>query len=451
MNRIRALLQSALVFPSVLIVTSALLAQPSLKGLLPAIGEKVNKLVEVSVKGPFTPKTAKLDETVKSSFGISYTDLTIREEAQTKGIRDQYFLLDYGSGGGVVATVRVIGKLSDGKPFDHSFKNLKLGETQTNSDLKVTLRKPGSFVTITGGAASPVITAIEPEGKYTTPGEKTITLFAGIRPQGAPIRGTDIAHTSGIVVAQGEKPAELKKKGSKKGAKGTLTWEIKAKDAKGKGVDADFEWTSDKDGCPCTVITYIQVVTRLTLGDMGFQPGGNEDEEYYKKWSVDQKLSDRIDHIRGENDPYYGAMFDEIKKKWVSELGPGMIVGNGPPTVKAATAQDETFAGAGRDKDLGVFINTFEMAVFCVDSQEVLGVIKWGYKVPANETDPLEILFADEKDFSLSLSDAAKKTIAKANQIGKNDLMKHAQLDGSPLISKPNGKLKCGGTSALPD
>ncbi len=411
----------------------------------------------MDVKAPFSPHKVTVDQTVKAAFSLSFKDTTLNEEAQTKGIQNQYYFLYYGGGGGSISSIRILGKFVTGSPYDEVFAKMVVGTPQTKSGLTVALNTQSDWLTITGESGSPIITSIEVEGKYTVPGKKTITLYAGVLPKGVVERATNFAATEGLVAApDGVVPKSVDvepKKGAEKGVGGTFMWDIKVPDATGRGIVVVFEWVPDKkDACPCTKITMLQVVTELTVGGNPWYPGGNDDEAYYKMWSADPKKSDRIDHIRGVTAPYYGAKFDEDAKTWVSD-GTGNGLGSASPALKKAALLD-TPAGV-RDKDFGVFVNTFETAAFCIDNQEVLGVLKWGYRIPANADDPIVLLFGDKADFSKSFSDATKKTIAKANDVSKglkaDDLMKHCQLDGSKFITKPNNKVKCAGTSALPD
>jgi hypothetical protein len=110
---------------------------------------------------------------------------------------------------------------------------------------------------------------------------------------------------------------------------------------------------------------------------------------------------------------------------------------------------------------LGDFIELFETAAFSVDSQEVLGVITWGFVVKDDSTSPIILLFATGNDASLKPSTTFTDLIQRANGPPNSkgldgQVMTYARFDPNTgkiasQITAPNTtKVNCGGVSALP-
>jgi hypothetical protein len=115
--------------------------------------------------------------------------------------------------------------------------------------------------------------------------------------------------------------------------------------------------------------------------------------------------------------------------------------------------------GAARGGKLGA-IAKFETVAFCVESQEVLGDIKWGYEIPMEKYAPTKILDGTEKQFSSSASGMFKDLIGKANGTpqqtnGVEGAMTFAHFDKNtgkiaPKITLPDrSKYNCNGTPAI--
>ena len=89
--------------------------------------------------------------------------------------------------------------------------------------------------------------------------------------------------------------------------------------------------------------------------------------------------------------------------------------------------------------------------LFCMDTQEVIASVRWGFEIPADKTAPVVVLGAMNRDVDKGgVTNLFKAIIAKANDVGKNGVMTYAKIDGSSLISKPTKPFIYGGVSALP-
>ncbi len=247
-------------------------------------------------------------------------------------------------------------------------------------------------------------------------------------------------HNGVVAAAQPKVVAPLT--GTEKVTKGDLIWNLTAPDPRGSGADITITFKPSKDN-PAERIAFLQVVTERTLGGEPISENfGKKQDEFNKKLNLDPEKGDHLDIAFGANQPYYNAIWSG--NDWGRHHRTS-AVGDGPLQKKAVMVDEPGLTRLSRNgKDI---IHTFETAVFAIDSQEVLGVIKWGYRIPSDKTTNVELLYAKTTDVSLKASDQFKKLIQKANTLPE---IKYAQLNGEAKVTKPNAK-KFGGTSALPD
>jgi hypothetical protein len=205
-------------------------------------------------------------------------------------------------------------------------------------------------------------------------------------------------------------------------------------------------------------VTFLQVITGRTRG--GRESFPEADPAYYRQYSTGAGLGDFLDHLEGETDPYYGAQWAQPVSGgppyWEDEGATGTVGKADLSGTSPATMADSPNSRAART--LGGAVVTFETAAFCIDSQEVLGVLTWGYNVPADPAvgppAPLQLLNGQDGDFGTAASAHFKALIAKANAIydpadpDKASAMEYAQLNSDPLVSGPKANLFAG-TSAL--
>jgi hypothetical protein len=249
----------------------------------------------------------------------------------------------------------------------------------------------------------------------------------------------------------------LPRTGVQDGAMGKFKWAVTVPDAFASKIHATFSFEpSDKN--PATTITFMQGVLERTLDGKAFYGNAAADKEWYAALSTDKTKANQVDVIKPENDPYYGAEWNGTN--WVAEATPAgeptWTLGAGDPKKLIAFTSDGPQTGQAR-KGKGVFRAQYEMAAFSVDTQQILGVITWGFQVPDNAKGPIALLNANVADYSLNASATYKGLIAQANGDAKKDpkgingVMEHAQLDGKPKVSKPiTDKMDLKGTSALP-
>jgi hypothetical protein len=243
------------------------------------------------------------------------------------------------------------------------------------------------------------------------------------------------------------------KTGTANCAGGVLGWAIEAPNALGSSVSAAVMYLPDKKNInPATVITFLQVCTSRTLDGKPFYSTDPVETAWFSKLSTDKNKANKLDSVPGRTAPYYGVTWQNGQWALINPNSNIAKLGSGK---NPALAYDEPSTKSARSNK-GVFIATYETVAFCVDTQQVLGAITWGYEVPNNQTAPVVILNATKADFSLNASADFKGLIKQANggaldPNGINNVMTNAQIDGKPKITAPDtSKMNLKGTSALP-
>ncbi|MBY0527128.1 MAG: hypothetical protein K2R98_27280, partial [Gemmataceae bacterium] len=253
-----------------------------------------------------------------------------------------------------------------------------------------------------------------------------------------------------FVQGQDKEPVTTPQMGnSGKDAKGgVLQWKIQANENKslGNAVLAVFDYVPSKDN-PCKNITFLQIVQSTIAKKPNFptDDDGKSLADYFKQYSTKSGWFLDHDPLSQGTQPYFGAVWDAKAKKWASgseeKEGAPLLLGNGPEK-KIARMADLPMDDEGR-KGRGVVAYKFETAVFCIDTQEVLGVITCGFTIP---DDPKKAIELDKVQFKLGVSDDFREAVQNANDVqGKKikvgdkeftlNAMLHAQLDGSAKLT----------------
>lgn len=154
---------------------------------------------------------------------------------------------------------------------------------------------------------------------------------------------------------------------------GTLVWTLSSQD-KGAAFTATFEPKSPP--CCCRNISFIQVVAQHQLGN---NPRYPNPADYYRQFG-DSSGNNRLDHLMGEDDPYYGAQWNASTSSWEAE-GRTSSVGSCYPTKKDAHMEDKPRNSLART-GAGALKMEFETCAVCIDTGEKLACVRWGLTVP---------------------------------------------------------------------
>jgi len=202
--------------------------------------------------------------------------------------------------------------------------------------------------------------------------------------------------------------------GSFVGSEGTLSWSITAVDNKGiqffgAGVTAEITFHPNDEN-KSKNISFIQVV-RVTLGGALVYPGVGA--SYYSQF--DSSTGWRVDHIQGESDPYYGARPGK-GMLWIDEGGrsrPGRGPATGIPPRDAFMVDSPNRNDARKGN--GDYVFMAETAAIDIDTGEVLGVVKWGFKIADGANTPVELIGGHAGDAGAYTSDDFKRAVEQAN------------------------------------
>ena len=193
-------------------------------------------------------------------------------------------------------------------------------------------------------------------------------------------------------------PLPSSKKGKKTLSKGEMSWELKAVNQRKADIELDFK--PDKNKVDAKSIAFAQTVKARFGTTPAYQgsplPFGNKTT--YGQY--DEKTGKGIDHFaEGENDPFYGAKWEQSSKKWVTE---GASWGK-PGSSQKGTSSDSTKLHDAPSfvdvrKGHGDFGISFESVAVVQETREPLGAVTWGYKVEDKANSPIVLTGATKAD-----------------------------------------------------
>ncbi len=255
--------------------------------------------------------------------------------------------------------------------------------------------------------------------------------------------------------------------GNKKLTKGQYKWSLTPLSTESAKLDADFK--PDHTKVEAKAVSFGQTVLNQIGGTRMYAGGTLADPA--KKKSTYEPFEESTKHTRidfhpgTENDPYYGAQWDQAKKKWVKETTPGSAIGSstkGTSSTSATMSDSPTNVVAREGK--GDVIKEFETVALVSETRELLGSLKWGTKIQDRADAPLELTGAQDADCvdapSAEWGKAMDKfyesrfdTILDNFDSAKFDLKPdhNTKLDGVVTRMKANAALKAqlGGASDL--
>ncbi|HMG23203.1 MAG TPA: DUF4157 domain-containing protein [Kofleriaceae bacterium] len=258
----------------------------------------------------------------------------------------------------------------------------------------------------------------------------------------------------------GPAPLPAPKRGTKKLAKGDMTWSLSA--ASQTKVDWSVDFKPDAK-VSYKNVSFVQTVVAQVGGNRAY-PGTTATDPVGDKttYSPFEEATDhrRIDHLKGEYDPFYGA--EQGGTGWRSEGGSWTVADN-KKTSDTAHVTDGPSLSPSR-KGLGDASREFETVPTVLETREALGSIKWGFRIKDAANSPVELLNAmpsDCVDTPTAGVDAALdkfysvKFDAMVDGFAKNDATLSAghktQLDGVATKLTATATLKCklGGAADL--
>jgi outer membrane protein OmpA-like peptidoglycan-associated protein len=219
---------------------------------------------------------------------------------------------------------------------------------------------------------------------------------------GHPARESEEATTSEIVEKNPTDPTvplPAERKGDKKLDKGQMKWTLKPVNHSEARCDVDFK--PDETKVEAKNVSFGQTVLnqigplRAYAGGTGLDPGRTKAKHEPFEEAATKK---RVDHIVGsENDPFYGAEWDQAGKKWKQERADWAI---GSSTKGGSSTSATMFDTPVLDPRQGMGDSSieFETVPMVLETRQPLGALKWGFKVKDEENAPLVLTGAEDAD-----------------------------------------------------
>ncbi len=189
-------------------------------------------------------------------------------------------------------------------------------------------------------------------------------------------------------------PLPAPRPGRKTLAKGEMIWSLVAFTQ--SSARAEVEFKPDPTKVEAKAISYGQTVTQQ-LGGKSVYPG---DDAALHQPIEDPATKKRMDQfVSVENDPFYGAVWDQGAKKWTDENAPDWRTGSStkggvPVSAKMDDTPNEPEARTGK----GEAMNDFETVPMVLETREPLGALKWGYTIKDEANAPIELTGGTDAD-----------------------------------------------------
>jgi hypothetical protein len=173
-----------------------------------------------------------------------------------------------------------------------------------------------------------------------------------------------------------------------------MEWTLKPVSHTAARVDVEFK--PDTTKVEAKTISYGQTVTQQ-VGGTSVYPENDPASHTPIEDPATKKRMDQF--VRLENDPFYGAEWDQGAKKWKREAGTAMKIGSSTKgAIPVAATMDDTpnvpMAREGR----GDVLSEFETVPMVLETREPLGALTWGFKIKDTANAPLELTGATDAD-----------------------------------------------------
>jgi hypothetical protein len=189
--------------------------------------------------------------------------------------------------------------------------------------------------------------------------------------------------------------------GNKPLSKGTFKWTLTAETSSRPKFTADFK--PDETKVDAKAVSFGQTVVNHIGPDL-FYPGGTLADPALNKATYqpfeEATKHTRMDHApEDENDPYYGAQWDQTALAWVQESPsrhPGTSKKGDSST--SATMNDRPERSPIAREGKGDIKSEFETVAVVLETREPLGALKWGFTIEDKAEAPMVLTGATDAD-----------------------------------------------------
>ena len=189
--------------------------------------------------------------------------------------------------------------------------------------------------------------------------------------------------------------------GSKKLGKGEMKWTLKAVNHSQGRVDVDFK--PDATTVDAKTISFGQTVINRVGAGLAYAGGTAADPAKNKaKFEPFEETSSkkRMDHlVDSENDPFYGAEWDQDTTSWKQERSDWQIGSSSTKdgTSTSASMFDTPGTPWAREGHGDVSIE-FETVPMVLETREPLGSLRWGYSIKDAANAPIKLTGGKDAD-----------------------------------------------------
>lgn len=206
-------------------------------------------------------------------------------------------------------------------------------------------------------------------------------------------------------------PLPSDRAGNKALTKGTMKWTLKAVNHSKASVEVDFKPKADK--VEAKNVSFVQTVVSK-LGSNLTYAGTTSTDAVGKKTTYqpfeESTSKKRVDHIApSENDPFYGAEWDETNCKWKKETSSWAVGSSGSGSSTSAKMTDGPSKAPIRVGN-GDFKIEFETVPVVLETREPLGALKWGWSCEDKTNAPIVLEGGKDEDCTDSPSSGFEAT-----------------------------------------
>jgi len=215
-----------------------------------------------------------------------------------------------------------------------------------------------------------------------------------------------------------------------------MSWELKAKDQ--RQTDINIEFNPDKDVVEAKNISFVQTA-KIRLGSTPEYGGKASDYIPYEE-SPGGRWVDNLPEE--ENDPFYGAKWDQTKEKWTAE---GVQTGKPGNSKKGVSSESALLHDAplipGVRKGRGDLVDSFESVATILETGETLGALTWGYNIEDKPDSPVVLTGAQQSDCVETPSDAHKRALDKFYEAKFDAVLDSFAINSFALTPEHEAKL----------
>jgi len=227
-----------------------------------------------------------------------------------------------------------------------------------------------------------------------------------------------------------------------------MKWTLHALDHSQARCDVDFK--ADPSKVDAKAISFVQTVIQQVGADRVY-PGGTAADPTKEKATYEPfeepTTHKYVDHYpKAENDPLYGAQWDQAGKQWTAEVGFGTVGSSSKgKSSTSATMNDSPKLGPVARVGKGDAFSEFETVPLVLETREPLGALKWGFKIKDAENAPIELTGGEDADCTDTPTASWSAALDKFNEAKFETILDNFDIAKATL--KPDHETKLDGVA----